>query len=109
MRTPNFNKTIINPDNDIYEGQSLEREIEIAETTKQPIETSAPQIFTPRKDGVQPQYNIRADRWEIALNAMDKVTGSYRAKRAEYIKTTQEGETTKGESTTTAQTNIGEA
>lgn len=104
MRTPKFNKTTINPDNDIYEGQSLEREIEIAETTKQPIETSAPQIFTPRKDGVQPQYNIRADRWEIALNAMDKVSGSYRAKRAEYIKTTQEGE-----STTTAQTEIGEA
>lgn len=33
----------------------------------------APLIYTEKKDGVQPQYNIRTDKWEIAIDAMDKV------------------------------------
>lgn len=87
MRQANFNNRIeLEADNDIYEGQSVERYVEQAETTKQPIEGGAPEIFTPRKDGVRPEYNIRTDRWELAQNAMDKVAASYTAKRADMIK-----------------------
>lgn len=73
-------------DNDMYEAKSLEREIEQAETSKQPIEANSPQIFTPRKDGVRAEHNIRTDRWDIAQNAMDKVSASYQAKRMDWIK-----------------------
>ena len=41
----------------------------------------APEIFTERKDGVISAYNIRTDRWEVAAEAMDKVSGSIQAKR----------------------------
>lgn len=86
MRKPNYNKTSINSDNDQYSGQSIERYVEQATTTQQPIEGGAPQIFTARKDGVKAEYNIRTDRFAIAQKAMDKASKSYQAKRAEYIK-----------------------
>ena len=39
----------------------------------EPIEDGAPIIYTERKDGVNPAYNIRTDRWEIAQDAMEQV------------------------------------
>jgi hypothetical protein len=47
----------------------------------EPISDGAPRIFTERKDGVQAQYDIRTDRWEVAVDAMDAVAGSLKAKR----------------------------
>ena len=51
---------------------------------KEPITDGAPIIYTPFKEGVKPEYNIRTDRWEVAIEAMDKVS-SYEASR--YVKT----------------------
>lgn len=90
MRTPKFTKTKIEAENDIWKGQSIERYVEQCETTNQPIDGMSPIIFTARKDGVKAEYNIRTDRFELAREAMDKVAGSYRAQRAEYIKSTEE-------------------
>lgn len=53
-------------------GKSLEEQIRLASTTKAPIESIAPEIYTPLKEGVLPQYNIRADRQEIALDLTEK-------------------------------------
>lgn len=73
-------------DNPCFVGQSIERYVEQAETSKQPIEATSPQLFTERKEGVKPETNIRTDRWEIAQDAMDKVAKSYTARREEWIK-----------------------
>ena len=35
-----------------------------------------PTIYTEKKDGVQPEFDIRTDRFEIALDAMDKINQS---------------------------------
>lgn len=35
-----------------------------------------PTIYTEKKDGVLPEYDIRTDRFEIALDAMDKINQS---------------------------------
>lgn len=35
-----------------------------------------PIIYTEKKDGVQPEFDIRTDRFEIALDAMDKINQS---------------------------------
>lgn len=35
-----------------------------------------PTIYTEKKDGVQPEYDIRTDRFEIALDAIDKINQS---------------------------------
>lgn len=35
-----------------------------------------PTIYTERKDGVQPEFDIRTDRFEVAIDAMDKINQS---------------------------------
>ena len=35
---------------------------------------TAPIIYTAKEDGVLPAYNIRTDRFDIAMNAYDKIT-----------------------------------
>lgn len=35
-----------------------------------------PTIYTEKKDGVQPEFDIRTDRFEIAINAIDKINQS---------------------------------
>lgn len=57
-------------------GKSIEEEIRQAVATKAPIETTAPEIYTPLKDGILPQYDIRTDRQELALDAIDKFAKS---------------------------------
>lgn len=32
-----------------------------------------PTIYTEKKDGVQPEFDIRTDRFEIAVDAVDKI------------------------------------
>jgi hypothetical protein len=67
--------------NQTYEGERIEEKIQRIVNNKEPITDGAPIIYTERKEGVQPQYNIRTDRWEVAIDAMDKVSKSYKAKR----------------------------
>lgn len=35
-----------------------------------------PTIYTEKKDGVQPEFDIRTDRFEIAIDALDKINQS---------------------------------
>lgn len=80
-----YNRTMLSVNNG-YEAVTLEQKIEKIMNAKEPIDETAPIIYTERKNGVQPEYNIRTDRFEIALEAMDKVSSSYQAKREERIK-----------------------
>ena len=43
----------------------------------------APMIYTPKQAGVKPECNVRTDKWDIAMKAMDRVN-SY--KLTEYLK-----------------------
>lgn len=85
MRKPKSYKSKIKTDF-CFEGKSIERMIEKLTTNKEPIESQCSLIFTERSKGVEPQYNIRTDRFEIALNAMDAVSKHYIAKREERLK-----------------------
>lgn len=78
-----------------YEGETIEQKIERIIQNKEPIKDGAPEIFTERKDGVIAAYNIRADRWEIAADAMDAVQRSIQAKREERAKAASEGDKNK--------------
>lgn len=55
----------------VYDGESIETKIERVVQNKEPIEDGAEIIYTEKKLGVQPQYNIRTDKWEIAQEAMN--------------------------------------
>lgn len=63
-----------------YEGEAIETKCARITETGEPISDGAPLVYTEKKDGVQPQYNVRADKWEIAQEAMDKVNRAKIAK-----------------------------
>lgn len=56
-----------------YEGQSVEDRCKKLVETGEPIKDTSPLIYTPKEKGVMPQYDVRADKWEIAQSAMDRV------------------------------------
>ena len=58
---------------DDYQGQSIEDRCRKLIETGEPIKDTSPLIYTPKEKGVMPQYDVRADKWEIAQNAMDRV------------------------------------
>lgn len=68
-----------------YEGESIEAKVTRIVLNKEPIKDGAPLIYTDRKDGVLPGYDIRTDRFEVAVEAMDKITKSKIAKRYQYM------------------------
>lgn len=54
-------------------GENIITKIQRVMDEGEPIEDTAPLIYTPKKNGVEPQYDIRTDKWAIAMQAMDKV------------------------------------
>jgi len=66
--------------NQSIQGETIEQKIERVTTNKEPIKDGAPLIYTDRKDGVLAGYNIKTDRFEIALDAIDKIQKSQTAK-----------------------------
>lgn len=73
--------------NTSYVGETIEQKVRRISVNKEPITDGAPLIFTQRKDGVLPAYDIRTDRFDIAIEAMGAVQKSYQSKREERIKT----------------------
>ena len=71
---------------EVVVGESIEDKVRRIENNKEPITDGAPLVYTERKDGVQEAYDVRTDKWEVALNAMDAVTKSKLAKRKEQLK-----------------------
>lgn len=85
--------------NQSYEAEPLEVTMRRNVLTAEPIQSTAPQIFTERKEGVRPEYDIRTDRMEVAREAMDAVSKASIAKREKNFKTEQkQAETPSGTS-----------
>ena len=75
-----FTKTCLKI-NDSLEGETLEQKMERITNNKEPIKDGSPLIYTERSEGVLAGYNVRTDRFEIAVEAMDKVHKANTAKR----------------------------
>lgn len=73
-----------------YEGESIEQKVRRVVENKEPITDGAPIIYTEKKDGVLPQFNIRTDKWDIAMEAMDKVQASRIAKSKQYMESLEQ-------------------
>ena len=56
-----------------YEGKTIEQRCREMVETGEPIKDTSPLIYTPKERGVRPEYNVRADKWDIAQGAMDAV------------------------------------
>lgn len=76
--------------NQSSEGETIENKIERIVNNKEPITDGAPIIYTERKQGVVAGYDIRTDRWEIAIDAMSAVDKANKAKREESQKKREE-------------------
>lgn len=60
--------------NNSYEAKPLERILEKVREGNMTIEDEKPIIYTDKKDGVLPGYNIRTDRFEIMREAAEKIS-----------------------------------
>lgn len=72
--------------NKSVEGERIEMRIARIVNNNEPIDDVAPLIYTERKEGVLPAYDIRTDRMEVALHGMDIVDKTHQARREERIK-----------------------
>lgn len=69
-----------------FEGEQIEEKVRRIVNNNEPITDGAPIIFTEKKDGVLPEYNIRTDRWDIALDAMNKMEMARKARKETEVK-----------------------
>lgn len=70
---------------DTDKGYTIEEMVNRLMDENTPIEETAPIIYTNRKDGVLPEYDIRTDRWDLAQKAMNKVAQDITAKRVKKL------------------------
>lgn len=71
--------------NQATEGETIEAKVRRIINNKEGIEDGAPIIFTERSEGVPPEYNIRTDRFELAIEATDKMAKERLSKRQERL------------------------
>lgn len=76
--------------NDYYEGEMIEHKVRRIMLNNEPIQDTAPTLFTKRKDGVLPETDIRSDKWETALEARSQAAVIRLNKRAERDKPVQD-------------------
>ena len=67
-------------------GEHIEDKVRRITENNEPIQDGAPKIYTDRKEGVIPAYDIRTDRFNVALEAMDKVNASKIAQSESFLK-----------------------
>lgn len=67
----------------IDSGETLIKKCQRILDEGEPLTDGAPIIYTPKQAGVKPECNVRTDKWNIAMEAMDRVN-SY--KLTEYLK-----------------------
>lgn len=70
-RIPIFQKMAGIKKIDAYEGETIEVKVRRTTDNKEPIKDAAPLVYTQKKDGVLPQYNIRTDKWELVQSKME--------------------------------------
>lgn len=78
MKTTISRKGYINDPNFTYQAEPREVKLrKIINGESSNMEDGVfPTIYTEKKDGVMPEYDIRTDRFEVALDAIDKINKS---------------------------------
>lgn len=78
MKTAKSRKGCINNPNLTYQADPREVKLRrIINGESNDMEDGVfPTIYTEKKDGVQPEFDIRTDRFEVAIDAMDKINQS---------------------------------
>lgn len=80
-------------------GETIETKMNRIIRNKEAIKDSAPLMYQERKNGIDPGCDIRTDRWDIAIEGMNKVAKTKVALRIDRAKTEEkkpEGQSTQG-------------
>lgn len=81
---------VITNDKEISEGETIEMMIERMQNNNESADTTAPMLYTSKKDGVIPEYDIRTDKFEMLIEAKDKLTSKNITKEVEAKKAEQQ-------------------
>ena len=78
MKTARSRKGCINNPNFTYQAEPREVKLrKIINGESNNMEDGVfPTIYTEKRDGVLPEYDIRTDRFEVAIDAIDKINKS---------------------------------
>lgn len=78
MKTAKSRKGCINDPNLTYQAEPREVKLrKIINGESNDMEDGVfPTIYTEKKEGVQPEFDIRTDRFEVAIDAIDKINKS---------------------------------
>lgn len=78
MKTARSRRGCINEPNLTYQAEPREVKLRkiISGEANNMEDGVFPTIYTEKKDGVQPEFDIRTDRFEIAIDAIDKINQS---------------------------------
>ena len=78
MKTATSRKGCINDPNLTYQAEPREVKLrKIINGESSSMEDGVfPTIYTEKKDGVMPEYDIRTNRFEVAIDAIDKINKS---------------------------------
>ncbi|NDV94344.1 hypothetical protein D0T84_05350 [Dysgonomonas sp. 521] len=88
------------------EGETIETKMDRVVNNKEPIEDVSPIIYQPRSEGVRPEFDIRTDRFNLAIEAMDVVSGSKIAQRRSLVvETPKSSENESAQGTNNQETN----
>lgn len=78
MKTAKSRKGCINNPNFTYQAEPREVKLRkiISGESNNMEDGVFPTVYTEKKDGVLPEYDIRTDRFEVAIDAIDKINKS---------------------------------
>ena len=78
MKTARSRRGCINEPNLTYQAEPREVKLRkiISGEASNMEDGVFPTIYTEKKDGVQPEFDIRTDRFEVAIDAIDKINKS---------------------------------
>lgn len=78
MKTARSRRGYINEPNLVYQAEPREVKLRkiISGEANNMEDGVFPTIYTEKKDGVQPEFDIRTDRFEVAIDAIDKINQS---------------------------------
>ena len=88
MKKVHIKDTVIEHSN-TSEGEHIELAIKRALENGETIGEQVAKIYTEKKDGVMAGYDIRTDRWDVALDAQDVTQKTTAAKREALIKSSE--------------------
>lgn len=92
-KTPPTKTTI--DKNDSVEGETIEAKIRRISNNREPITDGAELIYTERRNGVDIATDPRTDKWEVAVEAMEKVYQTKQGIIKEKMKSKEEKEADK--------------